>query len=411
MLTELSLIKLFLNYELWDKYSRFVEAKDFPNELQNLYRCLDSYHKHNEDKIDLHLLDLGNIFFSTNPKDKEYYQKLFDNLESYSPNVETCQELIKSLRNANLLRRMSILSYEVAEGNIKKQEELSRIVNEYNTPVSTPQETQDPLFVSDDLEEIVNETVAKPGLRWRLATLNRSLGSLRKGDFGFIFARPETGKTTFLASEVSFMAQQVQGPILWINNEEQGSKVMLRLYQASFGLSLSQLYANPGKYKAEFKEKFRDKIKLYDSATVDKKTVEKLCKELKPSLIIFDQIDKIKGFDADREDLRLGAIYIWARELAKEFCPVIGVCQADGTGEGVRWLTMANVANAKTSKQAEADWILGIGKIHDTGWENFRFLHLSKNKLIGDSDSDTTLRHGKLEVIIDADIARYRDLK
>ena len=63
--------------------------------------------------------------------------------------------------------------------------------------------------------ELYNETIATPGLRWRLGSLNRMLGSLRKGDFGFIFARPETGKTTFLASEVTNFATQLEQPILW----------------------------------------------------------------------------------------------------------------------------------------------------------------------------------------------------
>jgi len=135
-----------------------------------------------------------------------------------------------------------------------------------------------------------------------------------------------------------------------------------------------------------------------------------ICKNLKPSLIVFDQIDKLKGFDNDREDLRLGAIYIWARELAKTYCPVIGVCQADVSGEGKKWLTMDNVANAKTSKQAEADWILGIGAVHDIGLEFIRYLHLSKNKLDGDENTDPLLRHGRCEVKINPNIARYEEL-
>jgi hypothetical protein len=68
------------------------------------------------------------------------------------------------------------------------------------------------------------------------------------------------------------------------------------------------------------------------------------------------------------------------------------------------------VANAKTAKQAEADWILGIGKSHDVGWETIRFLHLSKNKLMGDKDTDPTMRHGKVEVVIKPEIGRYVDL-
>ena len=49
-----------------------------------------------------------------------------------------------------------------------------------------------------DLAKLHDSQVATSGLRWRLNWLNKALGSLRKGDFGFIFARPETGKTTFL---------------------------------------------------------------------------------------------------------------------------------------------------------------------------------------------------------------------
>jgi hypothetical protein len=209
------------------------------------------------------------------------------------------------------------------------------------------------------------------------------------------------------------MAEQLgddAGPIIWFNNEEQGSKVKLRCYQASLGLNMTQLFANLQANQEAYLAKTKGKHKIFDSAQIHKHTVEQVCKQYKPSLVIFDQIDKIQGFTNDREDLRLGAIYMWARELAKEHCPVIAVCQADGTGEGQKWLTMANVANAKTSKQAEADWIVGIGKISDPGYENLRFLHASKNKLIGDDDSLPDLRHGRKEVLINANIARYEDI-
>lgn len=173
---------------------------------------------------------------------------------------------------------------------------------------------------------------------------------------------------------------------------------------------MPQLFANLPKNGQQYMEKTHGKLKIYDSGAIHKNTVESLCRRYKPSLIIFDQIDKIHGFTNDREDLRLGSIYLWARELAKAHAPVIGVCQADGTGEGVKWLTMAHVANAKTSKQAEADWIVGIGKVADQGYENIRYLHASKNKLIGDTDTVPDLRHGKQEVLIKAEFARYEDI-
>jgi replicative DNA helicase len=308
-----------------------------------------------------------------------------------------------------------LLSYEIAEGRSDKQSELDTLIQSLadGTDCGSNIGETSADFVTDDLQILIDDAVSTPGLRWRLNTMNQMLGSLRKGDFGFIFARPETGKTTFLASEITYMATQLKeedGPILWINNEEQGSKVMLRVYQAALGVDLTTLYSDIDHHKQEYQRLTHGKLKLYDSGIIHKSTVEKLCKQYKPSLIIFDQIGKITGFDKDREDLVQGAIYQWARELAKEYCPVIGVCQADGSGEGVRWLTMSNVADAKTAKQAEADWILGIGKVNDAGYDNLRFLHLSKNKLTGDKDTIPDQRHGRRETLIEPGIARYKDI-
>jgi len=357
------------------------------------------------------------LVFCQSVKDKDYLLLVLENIEKCDAGITSTVQLINALRRTRILKKISVLSYEIADGRGTEaiQSELNSLIESYGTgnePIDSAVETSQD-FVNDDLDSLINETINTPGLRWRLDTLNKMLGSLRKGDFGFVFARPETGKTTFLASEVTYMAEQLtddSGPILWLNNEEQGSKVMLRCYQASLGVDLSALYSNIASHKQKFTENTKSKIKLYDSGIINKKTVENLCQKYKPSLIIFDQLDKITGFENDREDLKLGAIYQWARELAKQYCPVVAVCQADGSGEGVRWLTMANVANAKTAKQAEADFILGIGKVNDPGYDNLRFLHLSKNKLMGDSDTIPDQRHGRREVIIEPGIARYKDI-
>jgi replicative DNA helicase len=264
--------------------------------------------------------------------------------------------------------------------------------------------------VTHNLGELIEQCYTEEGARWRLNCLNKSLGSLRKGDFGFIFARPETGKTTFLASEVTAFLNDSNSRVVWLNNEEQGSKVMLRIYQAFFGATTEQLFSNWKRYEHEFLSRTGNRFRLFDSATIGRKEVEQVVAQISPSVVIYDQIDKIKGFNNDREDLRLGSIYQWARELAKGNHAAIGVCQASGTAEGVRYLTMDHVANALTAKQAEADWILGIGCSHDPTEANIRFLNISKNKLLGDSDSIPNLRHGRFEVLFEPSIARYTDI-
>jgi replicative DNA helicase len=312
---------------------------------------------------------------------------------------------IKSRREA---LKLSETAFKVAQGFLPK-DELTTLISKYGQddhPGVLPIKR-----INLDLEEILDHVYKNRGLRWRLDCLNKSIGSLRPGDFGFIFARPESGKTTFLASEATqFAGQGHPGPILWFNNEEQGEKVGVRLIQAYFGITLDQLTARRGDYRQRFNTEIGDRLQLFDEALLAKADIEAVIKATQPSLVIYDQIDKIRGFSNDRDDLRLGAIYQWARELAKGGHAAIGVCQADGTAEGVRYLTMEHVANAKTSKQAEADFIIGIGKQNNQDQEYIRYLNISKNKLFGDEDSLPDLRHGRFEVLIEPQIARYRDI-
>jgi hypothetical protein len=101
--------------------------------------------------------------------------------------------------------------------------------------------------------------------------------------------------------------------------------------------------------------------------------------------------------------------YQWGRELAKEYCPVIGVSQASGSGEGKKWLTMEDIDSSKTGKPGEADFIIGIGK--DDEMETLRYISVLKNKLPGDEDSVQELRHGHFDAIIYPEISRYGDTR
>lgn len=397
----LYLIKNLLKQALYIKYRHHIKIdRDQHKEIFYLYKILDDLM--NTLQRDISIDEF--IFAATQKLGKEEYQNLLKIVKDAEIADDLIEDALKNLLNQDNAFKLAQLSIEVSEGK-KSVEDLKSFMDKFEVKIVN----DDELFVSTDLEFLYENTAAKQGLRWRLNSLNQSLGSLRQGDFGFIFARPESGKTTFLASEVSNFATQANAPCLWFNNEEQGNKVMLRVIQATLGLTLPQLFSNIPRYKQEYLEITKDNIKIIDNASIYKSQVNKIIREYKPALIVFDQLDKIKGFEADRNDLRLGAIYTWARELAKEYCPVIGVSQADGTGEGKKWLTMDNVAEAKTAKQAEADWILGIGKTHEAGMEMIRYLNISKNKLQGDADSNPSMRHGHIECLIEPQIARYRD--
>ena len=406
---ELVLLRLLLYNNNYIRYNHLIDytyIKDYSIELYYIYKSLEELHNVKQDSVSLDELEV--FFYTKYPNSNDKYKLLFEQLRELDISSAVVEATLDELNRKKLAMTLSEKAFAYTQGRASL-EDLSGIMDTIYKPVIAEEADE---FVSTDLEALVNDSVMSTGLRWRLQCLNKSLGSLRKGDYGAIFARPETGKTTFLASETSYMLDQLPDdrPLLWLNNEEQGNKVMLRICQAYFGVRMDQLVASIGRYKAEFMSRVGHKIKLVDSAAIDRGLVEELLEKYTPGLVVFDQMDKVKGFKADRDDLLYGAIYQWGRELAKQYCPIISVCQADGTAEGVKWLYMNHMALAKTSKQAECDWILGIGKAHTDGGYNARYLNISKNKLAGDSDSNSDLRHGRFDVLIRPDIARYEDI-
>ena len=408
------IIKSLLKKAIWDKYFCVIDEKYYKINCKELFFILltikelrSTTHKDKDISNNDISLALSTKLVNKSEEEKEVYNAFLSEIQTAHFDEKLVETFFRSHLEQARASDVASIAIEVAEGK-RPWEDLSAYV-EAKTERS-PFEVE---FVTDDLTTLYESAVKTKGLRWRLEFLNESLGSLRQGDFGFMFARPETGKTTFLASEVTYMAEQLhqttKRPVVWLNNEEQGSKVKLRIFQALFGVYQRELFDDIERFNGEYKERIGNSIKLYDDSILTKWRVEQILKELKPGLVVVDQIDKVYGFDGDREDVRFGKIYQWARELAKQYCPIIGICQAGATGEGKLYLGMDDVDRSKTSKQAEADFIIGIGKDHDLN-EYVRGISIIKNKLPGDEDSIEEYRHGKKKVVIVPEIARYEGM-
>jgi len=415
---ELVILKTFFNSEDYLKYSRFLSSRFIEvnhKELWKLYQTVSLWHELYPNRS-INSVEEFEVFFyvqypATTEKEKVVISAILQKIALLHLDSGITKQLLVQLSQRAKAAELSLLSINVADGKedygnlIARAKELEELGEE-------PEE-EDSEFVTDNLEDIYEHHYKEGGLKWRLQALNMMLGPLRIGDFGFIFKRPETGGTTLLASEVTFMAQQTDRPIIWFNNEQPGEVVKTRIIQAHFGVTTQELFKNAKLYRERYQEELSGRIKVYDSGSISKRDVDRIAAKYNPALMVFDQIDKIKGpkGDADRYDLELKDIYQWTRELAKKYGPTIGVCQAGGTGEGKKYLTMDDVDSSKTAKQGEADWILGIGKSHQEGMESVRHLHLCKNKLIGGPDTIPELRHGKRDVLIKPEIARYQDIK
>lgn len=412
---DLIVIKLFFNFEVYSKFSdSFQESflKTNNKDLYKVYSSLKAFHEQFPSKGIRNASELKLFFHSQYPASTKADLAIADAVFEQLDSIDVDPDLAAHCLNSHRKRVKAVEHAQVALDVSQGQKPWEALLEASKAVLEASDEAEDEAssdLVAVGLSSLVGDTLT-PGLRWRLKTMNKMMGSLRKGNFGFLFARPEAGKTTFVADQVSFMVQQTKGNILWFNNEQVGEEVRLRLYQAMFGVTRDQLFKDAEFYEKEYVRNGGDRIILVDRAVIDRGFVDRLCNRFQPVLIVFDQLDKIKGFSDDRNDLELKAIYQWARELAKDYGPVIGVCQAGASGEGKRWLDMDDVDGSKTAKQGEADWILGIGKQGGEGFSQLRHLHLCKNKLPGDEDTIPELRHGKSDVLFFEQVARYKDL-
>ena len=77
---------------------------------------------------------------------------------------------------------------------------------------------------------------------------------------------------------------------------------------------------------------------------------------------MIDNADKTKGFSGDRKDLVLHEIYKFWRDIAKTQCPVLTIGQADNSSHNTMVLDESQLADSKTAKPSEMDFIIGIGR-------------------------------------------------
>ncbi len=268
--------------------------------------------------------------------------------------------------------------------------------------------------VDDAIEDLLKEDENNDGLRWRLGCLNESIRPLRPGDWIGIAGRPDRGKTTFIASELTFLAAQLPPgrEALWLNNEGMGRRIKPRLYEAALGLDRNGLIelSNRGLLRPAYEKVMGsvDRIKIFDIHRMDNVSVEQIIEENDPAIVVYDMIDNIRGFgDAARTDLKLEQMYSWARDMAAMHQHVgIATSQLSADAEGLAHPTQDMLKDSKTGKQGTFDALIMIGARNDPGYANIRYMNVTKNKLRtarGVSDPQA-------QVAYETRRARYTDL-
>lgn len=273
------------------------------------------------------------------------------------------------------------------------------------------------MFGPTDLTDILSKRVRHGGIEWRLKGMNEAAGPLHQGDFVFLAARPEAGKTSWLCSELTYMVKSIdpEKDAVIFNPEEGGGRLFLRLITAALDEDIITVASDEASAKSRYEHEVGrlDRIKVVEPpGGISIKDIERVLDKGNYGIVAINVLDKIKlpyKYNTEKEVDKYRSLAYWMREAANRYqVPILCVAQADAAAEGQRHLTQSMLYGSKTGVQGEVDLLLGMG--YDPSIEHRRYISLLKNKLPGGPGTNPLLKHAKLEVHFNPGTGRYSDL-
>lgn len=414
LIQEITLVKFLMDRKYFDLYYKYVKPLNVEKEIKVLLESLASYYSEYPDKelISHEELVLYNSLKNPFTKASEIYTSLFENILEADLNIDLVKDnfnyLLEQYYGSEILYTISEAIEDNKQNFLKDVEDT--IENYRQLCIISAQESNESVFVTHDISSIFKQKAETVGLYWRLSCLNEHLGPLGGKSLGHVFARVDTGKTSFIISELSNWTAQLDADeyLLHCNNEEDGQKVMSRYGQSLLGVTKEQWESYPDQCQIEFEKRGGKKLLLYDKAIITIEQIEQFLIKYKVRLVVVDQADKLHfiGNKQLSDVVRLQTIYAKLRELSKKYgCDILTVGQAGVSADNKKWLQPSDIDGSKTLKPGEFDYIIGIGKIFDntgTTLESLRYISLCKNKM-------GTGQHAQQEVFIDTQRAIYYD--
>ena len=399
---EANIISFCLREEPYDRVKNLLDKTMFEGEWAAIWETLvDSHARYEGDKT---RDELSAYFDTRNPalpestrgRYHEYLDLIHDNT---GDNYDLQYDIIRKFWMRNRARVVSELAVDMFLGKTTEWGELKRLIE--STAEDSIGEKTTYTEINAGVLEMLESLTLEPDFPFDWDPLSRKVKGLDRGHFGIIFARPETGKTTFCSFLAAQYLKQGLKVAVW-GNEEPAIRTKLRIIQSYYGITRHQMSEEREEVSYNYSLRIKQYLHVLDCVGTPIQEIDDWCKINKPDVIFIDQLDKVKiNGKFNRGDERLKEIYLQAREIAKRNnCLVWGVSQASAEAEGMAEVEYQYLDNSKTGKAGEADLIIGIGKRDDDAGRNgTRYLCISKNKQNG--------WHGTVQVKMDMYRARY----
>lgn len=249
-------------------------------------------------------------------------------------------------------------------------------------------------WINDPIEAILAQEEKDYGLKLPLSILSENIKGLLGGAHLAIAGRPDKGKTSLIAFILAAFAKQLdkyfdpERPILWLNNEGKGSRIVPRIYQAALGLDMDELVAlsNAGGLRARYESVVGrvDRIRVKDMHGASFAQIEQVIEAMKPCVVVWDMMANFRlghGSGGGNKADEIEEKWQVAREMAVRHDFVsMGTVQISQEGGNMLFPPYSALKDSKTGIQGAVDLILMMGSLDSAEMSEMRGLSTPKNK-------------------------------
>lgn len=346
------------------------------------------------DYVDLDALyTLVRIKTGSTPDQLAAFDALCTQLRNYKPTAAQKEAVVDQLTERDTSGKAGLLLQRYENGDdIDIIYELGRLSEHARRSRGQSSVTD---YVDEDVMDIVKSTDAEHGIKFPLLCLQDSVRVLLPGDSVAIAARPDSGKTSFIAYNLVRMAATCAKlypgrPILWFNNEGQGRNIIPRLYQSALEVTLPEL-VEIGQDRAALHRRYAEaiqapaniiRVKDMHGATLAK--AEQVIEATKPCMVVWDMLANFKLAASDPTANKASQVeQLWqeVRELAvrHEFVSLATV-QVSADGADDMFPSLDALKDSKTGIQGATDVVLMLGSVDDPALQARRGISTPKNK-------------------------------
>ena len=400
MTIERQLLAHCLKRDFYQEVNDIIGKEMFANGVGTIFDTIAYAHiKYDSDLTVEELVNLHRDKFPAMPdSSRDMIEEVIRDLKNYTGNSDLAKDLVINFWRRNQAHEIGSKATDIWLGQNGDYAGLQNLVDK----LIDKQPTDDSNFVKvdDNVSQYLESCDKGFDFQFALAPLRDKINGVGRGNLGIIFARPETGKTTFCTYLVSEYIKQGY-KVAYFANEEPGRMVKGRIFCSYLGKTVNELREDVKSADEVYIDKIKPNLLLLEGRQISITEIDKFVETHKPDIVFVDQLDKVCINDSyARVDEKLRAIYETSRPIAKRRdCMIWAVSQASYEAHNRQEIDFGMLENSRTGKAAEADIIIGIGKNFGDEEDYIRHLCVSKNKLTG--------WHGVVTCRIDIKKARY----